>query len=119
MNSAMDTECHPSHLRRPKPRVMHASDRPPQLSQVDRIIGLYNGSTTAIEATPERLQALKQFPNPSLLELQKWNSSLKHEVAYYQQIEQAWNEFQDVITQVSEKLQKALSKLDKVIQQQV
>ena len=100
---------------------MGVSDRPPPLTPVDRIIRRYHGSTTAIQATPEQLQASKQFPIPSLPEkikqLQKQNSSLNHEVAYYQQIEQAWNEFQDVVTQVSDKLQRALSKLDKIQKQ--
>jgi hypothetical protein len=117
MIAAMDAGCYLNRLRRSMPRVMGVSDRPPQLSRVDRIIGLYHGSTTAIEAMPEQLQASKQFPIPSLLELQRRNSSLNYEIEYYLQVEQARNEFQDVVMQVSERLQKALSEFGKVRQQ--
>ena len=111
----MDDFPHSSRPRQAKQRVKAPTDRPPQLSPVDRIIDLHHGSTTAIEATPQRLQASKHNPIPSLPErieqLQKQNSSLNHEVIYYREIEQYRQEFQDVMTQVKERLEKALSKL--------
>ncbi|KAG9229517.1 hypothetical protein BJ875DRAFT_193265 [Amylocarpus encephaloides] len=54
-----------------------------------RFVTSYN---TAIEANPQRLQASKQFPNPSLPErieqLRKQNSSLNYEAAHYRDMEQ-------------------------------
>jgi hypothetical protein len=82
---------------------------------MDRIIDLHHGSTTAIEATPQRLQASKKYPVPSLPErieqLQKQNSSLKHEAAYYRAMEQYRKEFEYDVAQVKEKLEKALFKV--------
>jgi hypothetical protein len=116
----MDANCHPSRPRRPKPRVKRPLDGPPQLSPVDKIINLHHGSSTAIEATPQRLQASKQYPIPSLAErieqLQKQNSSLNHEVAYYREMEQYRKEFQDDVTWVKENLEKTLSKLGRIQQ---
>jgi len=93
----MDDFPHSSRPRQAKQRVKAPTDRPPQLSPVDRIIDLHHGSTTAIEATPQRLQASKHNPIPSLPErieqLQKQNNSLNHEVVYYREIEQYRQEF--------------------------
>ncbi len=111
----MDDFCHSTRPRQAKQRVKASKDKPPQLSPVDRIIDLHHGSTTAIEATPQRLQASKKYPIPGLPErieqLQKQNSSLNHEVAYYREMEQYRKEFQDDVTQMKERLEKALSKL--------
>jgi hypothetical protein len=102
-------------LRRPKTRT---ADGPPQLTRVDRIIDLHNGSTTAIEATPEKLQASKESSISNLPErikqLQMQNGRLRQEVAYYRQMEQARENFQLVVRQVSGELQRALSKLGKI-----
>lgn len=117
----MDANCHPSRPRRLKPRAKGPSDRPPRLSPIDKIINLHHGSSTAIEATPQRLQESKQYPIPSLQErieqLQRQNSSLKHEIAYYREMEPYRKEFQDDVTMVKEKLEKILSKLDRMQQQ--
>jgi len=84
---------------------------------VDRIISLHHGSTTAIEATPERLQATKQYPTATLPErieqLQKHNSSLTHEVAYYREMEQYRQEFEHEMVRLKEKFERALFKLGK------
>ena len=113
--SAMNVDRHPSRPRRLNPRVKSPSDGPPQLSPIDRIISLHHGSTMAIEATPQRLQASKQYPVPSLPErieqLQKQNSSLNYKVVYYREIEQYRKEFEFEVIRVKEKLEKALSKL--------
>jgi hypothetical protein len=102
-------------LRRPKTRT---PDRPPQLTRVDRIIDLHNGSTTAIEATPKKLQASKESSISSLPErikqLQMQNGRLCQEVAYYRRMEKARENFQVVVRQVSGELQRALSKLGKI-----
>lgn len=114
----MDDFSHSGCPRRAKRRVKGPTDRPPQLSPVDRIIDLHHGTSTAIEATPQRLQASKQYPIPSLPErieqLQKQNSSLNHEIAYYREMEQYREEFQDDIVQVKERLDKAISKLGSI-----
>jgi vacuolar-type H+-ATPase subunit I/STV1 len=64
------------------------------------------------------LQELKQYLIPSLQErikqLQKQNSSLKHEIAYYQEIEPYREEFYNQVTQIEEDLRKALSKLGRI-----
>jgi hypothetical protein len=111
----MDDISHSSRPRQAKQRVKAPTDRPPQLSPVDRIIDLHHGSTTAIEATPQRLQASKHYPIPSLPErieqLQKQNTNLNHEVAYYREMEQYRQKFQDDVTQLKESLEKVLSQL--------
>lgn len=111
----MDSGHHAGRPRRLNSRAKPLSNGPPPLSPIDRIISLHHGSTTAIEATPQRLQASKKFPLPSLSErieqLQKQNSSLNHEIAYYREMEQYRKEFEDEVARVKEKLEKALSKL--------
>ena len=121
MNPAMNVDRHASRPRRLNPRAKSFSNGPPQLSPIDRIISLHHGSTTAIEATPQRLQASKQFPIPSLRErieqLQKQNSSLNHEIAYFREMERYRDEFEHEVARVKEKLEKALSKLARSQQQ--
>lgn len=117
----MYADCHTSRPRGQQPLVKGPSDGPPQLSTVDKIIDHHHGSTTAIEATPQRLQRSKQYPIPSLLErieeLQKQNSNLNHEVAYYRQMEQYRKEFQDDVARVKDNLEKALFRLGGIQQQ--
>ena len=94
--------------------VMQVSEKLQKaLSKLDKVIQ----QQVKREAIPERPRESEQFPTPSILELQKRNSSLNHEVEYYLQLEQARNEFQDVVTKASDKLQNALSKFGKVRQQ--
>ena len=111
----MNSDRHAGRPRRLNPRAEPFSNGPPQLSPIDKIISLHHGSTTAIEATPERLQESKQYPVLSLPErieqLQKQNSRLNHEVAYYREMEQYRKEFEHEVARVKEKLEKALSKL--------
>jgi vacuolar-type H+-ATPase subunit I/STV1 len=117
----MDANCHPSRPRRLKRPVKGPSDGPPGLSRVDKIIKHHHGSSTAIEATRQQLQESKQYPIPSLQErieqLQKQNSSLKHEIAYYREIEPYREEFYNRVTQIEEDLRKALSNLGRIQQQ--
>jgi hypothetical protein len=116
----MDANSYPSRLGRSKPRVNAPKrppwlpDGPPGLSPIDRIIERHHGSSTAIEATPERLQASKQYQAPSLMErieqLQRRMSSLNQEVAYYRDIEPHMEEFKDKAERAGNDLEKALSK---------
>jgi uncharacterized protein (DUF305 family) len=117
----MDADCHPSRPRRLRRPVKGPSDGPPGLSRVDKIIKHHHGSSTAIEATRQQLQESKQYPIPSLQErieqLQRQNSSLKHEIAYYREMEPYREEFRDVVMCVKERLEMALSKLGRIEQQ--
>jgi TolA-binding protein len=115
----MDANYHSSSPQRPKPlRVKAPTDGPPQLSPIDKIIELHHGSSTAIEATPERLQASKQYPIPSLTErieqLQRQLTSLNHEIAYYRQIEPYRREFEDSVERLGGGFEKAVFKLGKI-----
>ena len=111
----MSADRHAGRPRRLKPCIKPLSNGPPQLSPIDRIISLHHGTTTAIEATPQRLQESKGYPVLSLPErieqLQKQNSSLNHEVAYYRAMEQYRKEFEYEVAHVKDKLEKALSRL--------
>jgi hypothetical protein len=102
-------------FQRPK---THTPDGSSQLTWVDKIINLHNGSTTAIEATLKKLQVLKESSISSsperIKQLQMQNSRLCQEVAYYQQIEKARENFQVVVRQVSRELQRILFKLGKI-----
>jgi vacuolar-type H+-ATPase subunit I/STV1 len=117
----MDADYRPNRPRRLKPPLKGLSDGPPRLSRVDKILKRHHGSSTAIEATSKRLQESKQYPIPSLQErieqLQKQNSSLKHEIAYYREIEPYREEFYNRVTQIEEDLREALSKLGRIQQQ--
>ena len=110
----MDASCPPNHSRRPKQRI-NGPDRPPQLSPIDRIIKLHHGSSSAIDATPERLQASKQSRSPSLMErieqLQRHMSSLNYEIAYFREMEPYRRKFKDRVERLSFDLEEAVSKL--------
>lgn len=111
----MNRDCNSGGRQRLNPRIKPSLDGPPQLSPIDRVIDLHHGSTTAIEATPQRLQASKQYPIPSLQErieqLQKQNSNLNHEVAFYRDMEQSRTKFEHDIVLVKEKLDRDLMEL--------
>ena len=111
----MDTDHCSGSSRVLRSRVKTRLQRPPEPSPIDRLIDLHHGSTTATEATPQRLQESKQDRVPSLPErieqLQKQNSSLRHEVAYYRQMEQYRGEFEEEVMQLKGNLEKALFKL--------
>jgi len=113
----MNSDRQTSRPRRLNTHAEPFSNGPPQLSPIDRIISLHHGSTTAIEATPQRLQASKQLPTSTLSErieeLQKQNSSLNHEIAYYREMEQYRKEFEYEVARVKEQLEKSLFKLAK------
>jgi hypothetical protein len=122
ITSIMDDSYHSSHPQQSKQRDTTPRDGPPQLSRVDRIIDLHHGSSTAIDATPQRLQESKQYPIPSLSErivqLQTQSSILNHEVAYYRDMVQHWKKFQDDVMQLKENLEEVWSKFS-MIQEKV
>lgn len=116
----MDDFCQTTRPQQARQRDKTLIDGPPHLSRVDRIIDLHHGSSTAIEATPQRLQESKQYPIPSLperiIQLQTRSCSLNHEIAYYREMAQYWKKFQDDITQLKENLEEALFKFGKTQQ---
>jgi hypothetical protein len=80
------------------PRVNRSSlqsplDKPHAPTAIDIEIGLQNGTTAALEATPERLQAMKQKPTlcatQRIEELTKENGRLRLEIRYYQRMKDA------------------------------
>ena len=118
----MDSSRRADRPRHPKPRTeVHPSDVPPQLSPVDIIIGLHQGSTSALETTPRRLQASKQQPIPPLSErikeLQQCNGNLRRELAHYREIDEDHREFESDMKEVWERLGWAIFKLDRVQRQ--
>jgi hypothetical protein len=70
---------HPKPLRR---------DGPPELTALDKAIADRHGSSIAIEATRERIEATKAMPTPSLskiIEQRTWeNGQLRQELAHHQ-----------------------------------
>lgn len=106
--------------RRVSSRKVIPQGGPPHLSPIDKIIDLHHGTSTAIDASRERLQASKEYPEPSLSEkieqLQKQYSVRYHEAVYFRQMEQSRREFKDDVSRVSKELVKTLGKLDDIDQ---
>lgn len=76
-------------FKRSKPRItLLESDQPPTPTPIDAKIAHNNGTSVAIEATNESLQASKTVPTPSLSEIieqrTRENGRLRHELAYQQ-----------------------------------
>lgn len=70
------------------PRQQNVNSAPPAPASIDIEIASHNGSTVAIEATPDRLQAAKKMPTPSLSQMVEqltWqNGQLRSEIDYHQ-----------------------------------
>lgn len=70
-----------------QPRVCN-NDAPPVPIAIDIEIAKCNGSTVAIDAMPDRLQAAKEMPTPSLTQMVEqltWqNGQLRLEIDYHQ-----------------------------------
>ena len=66
----------------------NANSAPPAPAAIDIEIANHNGSTVAIEATPDRVQAAKKMPTPSLSQMVEqltWqNGQLRSEIDYHQ-----------------------------------
>ncbi|KAH7418762.1 hypothetical protein BKA64DRAFT_763401 [Cadophora sp. MPI-SDFR-AT-0126] len=76
-------------FKRSRPRItLLESDQPPTPTPIDTKIAHNNGTSVAIEATKESLQASKTVPTPSLSEIidqrTRENGRLRHELAYQQ-----------------------------------
>lgn len=93
-------------------------DRPMAPTVVDLEIEHHQGNTVALEATPERLQASKKAPMPSLPqrihELTKENGQLRLEVRYYQQMQEAIQALQEDAKFVAETLERTIVEFGKV-----
>jgi hypothetical protein len=105
--------------KRPKPSPLPTlSDTPPAPTAVEVEIASHKGSTVAIDATKERMQAAKKMPTPSLsqmIEQRTWeNSQLKQELAYRQRKHGASMYLLEEVRLVVESLQQALLTFQKL-----
>lgn len=73
-------------FKRQRPRFRLDSDQPPTPTSIDVEIARNQGTTVAIEATDESLQASKIVPTPSLSKIIEYktreNSRLRYKLAY-------------------------------------
>jgi len=104
--------------RKPKIRLVPKFDTPPALTAVDTEIARNQGSSVAIEATPERMQAAKKMPTPSLthiIEQKTWeNGQLHQELAYQQRKHGASMYLLEEVRLVVGSLQQALLNFQKL-----
>jgi len=95
--------------RKPK---LPPNDMPPVPTAIDLQIAEHQGSTIAIEATQERMQAAKLMPTPNLtqiIEYKTWeNGQLRQELAYSQRKHGASMYLLEEVKLVVESLQQAL-----------
>lgn len=116
----MEGDCHRSRTQQLRSHARSSMDGPPLLSPVDKVIKLHHGSTTAIEATHERLVASKQYPVPSFTEtieqLERDGSSLNHEATYFRKMEPIRKKFKSDVLRWARELNDVLSKLDEIEQ---
>ena len=91
---------------------------PPSLTAVDAEIARNQGSSVAIEATQENLQAVKKMPTPSLsqiIEQRTWeNGQLRQELAYQQRKHGASMYLLEEVKLVVTTLQQALVNFQKL-----
>jgi hypothetical protein len=115
----MEGYCHLSRTQQLYSRARSPTDSPPLLSSVDKVINLHHGSTTALEATHERLEASKQFPVPTftIAQLEKQGSNLHHEAIYFRQMEPIRKRLKRDISQLVRELNDVLSKSDEIEQE--
>ncbi|PSN58589.1 hypothetical protein BS50DRAFT_641642 [Corynespora cassiicola Philippines] len=105
--------------RRPKPAPLPSlHDAPPTPTAVDVEIAAHQGSTVAMDATHERMQAAKRMPTPSLsqmIEQRTWeNGQLRQELAYRQRKHGASLYLLEEVKLVVESLQQALVNFQKL-----
>jgi hypothetical protein len=81
-------------------------------------IGRHNGTTVALDATDDRLQASKKAPAPSLSErvheLTRENGQFRLEIRFYQQKQDAVQVLRQDVKFLAEKLEYALVEYNKV-----
>ncbi|KAI9658225.1 MAG: hypothetical protein M1821_002357 [Bathelium mastoideum] len=88
------------------------SDGPPIPNEVDIEIARHNGSSLAVDATRERLQAAKFSPTPSLSqiieELTRENGRLRRELAFRHRLDRLGHDLHDEAGYIIERLRMAL-----------
>lgn len=87
-------------------------------SAIDLKIRRNHGTTVALEATPEHLQASKNAPIPELSqrvhELTKENGRLRLEARYYQQMQEAVRALQEDVKFVAETMRNSIVEFSKI-----
>ncbi|KAI0117241.1 hypothetical protein F4813DRAFT_160609 [Daldinia decipiens] len=92
-------------------------DRPRPPRPLDETIAKANGSSVALDATRENLEAGKTAPTPSLKEIieirTRENGRLREELAYLHQIQILGENLREEVQYLSERLQLAISSFRK------
>jgi hypothetical protein len=95
------------------PSDNHMSPNP-----TDRAIARNHGTSTALEATRERLEASKRAPIPTpaerIHELTKENGELRLEIRFYRQMQGAMKALQEDAEFVAEKLEQTILRFSRV-----
>lgn len=116
----MEGDFHRSRTQQLRSHARSSIDGPPLLIPVDKVINLHHGSSTAIEATHERLVASKQYPVPSFKEtieqLERHGSNLNHEATYFRKMEPIRKKFKRDVSRWARELNDVLSKSDEIEQ---
>lgn len=101
---------------RPKDPIMAPQaayqSTPPPPTNIDIEIARRNGTTVAIEATKERMQASKTAPTPSLKEIiyeeKRESSRLRRELAYERRMRIEGDKLEEEVRYVLERLRMAV-----------
>lgn len=96
----------------PKVDTPHRSSRPPVLTPIDNLIDSNQGSSVALEATRERMEASKRMVTPTpfqrIEQLTRENAALRAEMARCHRRESADAYFINEIKEVLDRLQQAV-----------
>jgi ubiquitin-protein ligase len=87
-------------------------NKPPAVGHIDRIIHAHKGSTVAIDALPESIQAAKSEPTPSLSQIveimtQK-NGEHRAEIDYRTRMQELGEIFEEEVNYAMDRLSMAL-----------
>lgn len=97
--------------------IFNIMDRPAAPRPIDKAIAQVHGSSVALDATRDNLNASKLLPTPSLKELieekTRENGRLREELAYLQQIQQLGDHLREEVEYVTERLHLAISSFRK------
>jgi hypothetical protein len=101
---------------RPKEHIVapqvESQSTPPRLTKTDVEIARRNGTTVAIEATKERMQALKAAATPSLTEIiyeeKRESSRLRWELDYERRMRIEGDRLEEEVTYILERLRMAV-----------
>jgi hypothetical protein len=115
VNTRSSAKARPTTFAREKGLV---SDKPVAPTPVDIEINRHRGTTVAVEATTERLQASKRAPVPDLAqriqELTRENGRLRLEIAYHQNMQKNTPDFIEDVKFVVERLEQVVIKFDRM-----